>query len=164
MRIVIQRVSRAILSIDGRQHSAIGKGLLGKTVGITRLRGHWRTYRNTPLMPTYHPAYLLRNQALSEKRRVWEDMLLVMEKSGSWDEIKGAWFFPGVPLGLLLCGIMELLLRLFHALLSSPREANEEWGKPLADGMFYAVLLSIALIGFLAVAELGAFAMAPNPR
>ena len=31
-------------------------------------------------MPTYHPAYLLRNQALSEKRRVWEDMLQVMEK------------------------------------------------------------------------------------
>jgi DNA polymerase len=56
------------------------EGLLGKTIGITRLRGHWQTYRNTPLMPTYHPAYLLRNQALSEKRRVWEDMLLVMEK------------------------------------------------------------------------------------
>ena len=55
-------------------------GLLGKTIGITKLRGQWRTYRNIPLMPTYHPAYLLRNQALSEKRRVWEDMLAVMEK------------------------------------------------------------------------------------
>jgi DNA polymerase len=56
------------------------EGLLGKTIGITKLRGQWRTYRGTPLMPTYHPAYLLRNQALSEKRRVWEDMLAVMEK------------------------------------------------------------------------------------
>jgi DNA polymerase len=56
------------------------EGLLGKTEGITRLRGHWRTYRNIPLMPTYHPAYLLRNQSLSEKRRVWEDMLAVLEK------------------------------------------------------------------------------------
>jgi DNA polymerase len=56
------------------------EGLLGKTVGITRLRGQWQTYRGIPLMPTYHPAYLLRNQALSEKRRVWEDMLQVMEK------------------------------------------------------------------------------------
>jgi uracil-DNA glycosylase family 4 len=56
------------------------EGLLGKTVGITKLRGHWQTYRDTPLMPTYHPAYLLRNQAMSEKRRVWEDMLAVMEK------------------------------------------------------------------------------------
>ncbi len=53
-------------------------GLLGKTVGITKLRGQWRTYRGTPLMPTYHPAYLLRNQAMSEKRKVWEDMLAVM--------------------------------------------------------------------------------------
>ena len=56
------------------------EGLLGKTIGITKLRGNWKTYRGTPLMPTYHPAYLLRNQALSEKRRVWEDMLEVMEK------------------------------------------------------------------------------------
>jgi uracil-DNA glycosylase family 4 len=56
------------------------EGLLGKTIGITRLRGQWRTYRGIQLMPTYHPAYLLRNQALSEKRRVWEDMLAVMER------------------------------------------------------------------------------------
>ncbi len=59
------------------------EGLLGKTIGITKLRGQWRSYRNIPLMPTYHPAYLLRNQALSEKRRVWEDMLAVMEKLGA---------------------------------------------------------------------------------
>jgi uracil-DNA glycosylase family 4 len=58
------------------------EGLLGKTVGIMRLRGTWHTYRGIPLMPTYHPAYLLRNQALAEKRRVWEDMLQVMEKLG----------------------------------------------------------------------------------
>jgi DNA polymerase len=56
------------------------EGLLGKTLGITKLRGQWQTYRGTPLMPTYHPAYLLRNQAMSEKRKVWEDMLAVMEK------------------------------------------------------------------------------------
>ncbi len=58
------------------------EGLLGKTVGITRLRGTWQTYRGIPLMPTYHPAYLLRNQAPSEKRRVWEDMMAVMERLG----------------------------------------------------------------------------------
>jgi len=44
------------------------------------LRGTWKTYRGIPLMPTYHPAYLLRNQAMSEKRKVWEDRLAVMEK------------------------------------------------------------------------------------
>jgi len=58
------------------------EGLLGATVGITKLRGNWQTYRGIPLMPTYHPAYLLRNQSLSEKRKVWEDMLAVMTKLG----------------------------------------------------------------------------------
>ncbi len=57
------------------------EGLLGRSAqGITRLRGHWQTFRGIPLMPTYHPAYLLRNQSLSEKRKVWEDMLEVMAK------------------------------------------------------------------------------------
>lgn len=55
------------------------EGLLQKS-GITKLRGQWHTYRGIPLMPTYHPAYLLRNQAMTEKRKVWEDLLAVMEK------------------------------------------------------------------------------------
>jgi uracil-DNA glycosylase len=58
------------------------EGLLGKTLGITKLRGHWQTYRNIPFMPTYHPAYLLRSMALSDKRKVWEDMMQVMDKLG----------------------------------------------------------------------------------
>jgi len=56
------------------------EGLLGKTVGITKLRGNWQTYRGIPLMPTFHPSYLLRNQSPGDKRQVWEDMLQVMEK------------------------------------------------------------------------------------
>lgn len=56
------------------------EGLLGKAEGITRLRGKMQTFRETPLMPTFHPAYLLHNQAISEKRKVWEDMLQVMER------------------------------------------------------------------------------------
>lgn len=67
---------RVIVGLGG---TAI-EGLLGKTVLITKMRGQWNTYRGTPLMPTFHPAYLLRNQAMSEKRKVWEDMLAVMEK------------------------------------------------------------------------------------
>jgi DNA polymerase len=58
------------------------EGLLGKTEGITKLRGKWRLWRGVPLMPTYHPAYLLRNQAMTEKRKVWEDMMQVMERLG----------------------------------------------------------------------------------
>ena len=59
--------------------TAVG-GLLEKEVAITRFRGQWQTYRGIPLMPTYHPAYLLHNQSLAEKRKIWEDMLAVMER------------------------------------------------------------------------------------
>ncbi len=56
------------------------EGLLGTTEAMSRLRGRWHDFQGTPLMATYHPAYLLRNQSLSEKRKVWEDMLLVLER------------------------------------------------------------------------------------
>lgn len=58
------------------------EGLLGGPVFITQLRGRWKTYRGTPLMPTYHPSYVLRTQALGVKREIWEDMLQVMNKVG----------------------------------------------------------------------------------
>lgn len=56
------------------------EGLLGARGVMRELRGVWRSFRDTPLMITYHPSYLLRNHAPSEKRKVWEDMLAVMEK------------------------------------------------------------------------------------
>jgi DNA polymerase len=58
------------------------KGLFGRCDSISRCRGHWLELRGIPLMPTFHPAYLLRNQAPSEKRKLWEDMLQVMERLG----------------------------------------------------------------------------------
>ena len=58
------------------------EGLLGNFTGIMKLRGSWQTFRGIPVMPTYHPAFLLRNQALSEKRKVWEDMLKVLDRLG----------------------------------------------------------------------------------
>ena len=54
--------------------------LLKQKIVLTRSRGTWQTYGDIPLMPTFHPAYLLRNQSLTEKRKIWEDMLAVMEK------------------------------------------------------------------------------------
>jgi uracil-DNA glycosylase family 4 len=56
------------------------EGLLGTRATMRELRGRWHSYNGTPLMITYHPAYLLRNQAPSEKRKVWEDMLQVLER------------------------------------------------------------------------------------
>jgi len=56
------------------------EGLLGPIGTIGSLRGKFLEYRGTPLMPTYHPSYLLRNQSNTEKRKVWEDLLKVMER------------------------------------------------------------------------------------
>ena len=56
------------------------EGLLGARGTMRELRGRWHSYNGTPLMITYHPAYLLRNQSPSEKRKVWEDMMQVLER------------------------------------------------------------------------------------
>ena len=56
------------------------KGLLGlPSVAITRYRGRFQDFGGIPLMPTYHPAYLLRNPSPRVKRQIWEDMLQIME-------------------------------------------------------------------------------------
>lgn len=52
------------------------QSLLQSKVPISRIRGEWQSYQGIPLMPTYHPAYLLRNP--EGKRDVWEDMKEVM--------------------------------------------------------------------------------------
>lgn len=55
------------------------QGLLGVTLGITRLRGQWRLYEGRiPVMPTFHPAYLLRQP--TAKRLVWEDLQQVLKQ------------------------------------------------------------------------------------
>ena len=56
------------------------RGLLGTTEGISRLRGTWRQFEGIATMPTYHPAYLLRNPG--GKRPVWEDMQMVLKRLG----------------------------------------------------------------------------------
>jgi len=58
------------------------EGLLARTIAITHLRGQWQSYRTIPLMPTFHPSFLLRPENGDKKRLVWEDMLQVMEKLG----------------------------------------------------------------------------------
>jgi uracil-DNA glycosylase family 4 len=58
------------------------EGLLGATTAVSKVRGRWLDFRGIPVMATYHPAYLLRNQSITEKRKVWEDMLQVLERLG----------------------------------------------------------------------------------
>ena len=56
------------------------RGLFETSEPMKSLRGRWHDFGNIPVMATFHPSYLLRNQALSEKRKVWEDMLQVLER------------------------------------------------------------------------------------
>ncbi len=59
-------------------------GLLGPDPSrrMGSIRGSWQSFDETPMMITFHPSYLLRNDTLKTKRMVWEDMLQVMEKVG----------------------------------------------------------------------------------
>lgn len=56
------------------------QALLGDRTPISRRRGNWHEVLATALMPTFHPAYLLRNP--SDKKLVWHDIQLVMERLG----------------------------------------------------------------------------------
>lgn len=53
------------------------KNLLGTKEGITRLRGQFQNYKGIKVMPTFHPAYLLRDP--SKKRETWEDLKKVRD-------------------------------------------------------------------------------------
>lgn len=71
---------RQIDAIGPRMIIALGnaaaKTLLRTDTGISQLRGRFHTYHGIPLMPTFHPAFLLRNP--ERKRPVWEDLKMVM--------------------------------------------------------------------------------------
>jgi DNA polymerase len=56
------------------------QNLLGTKAGITRLRGEWQEYEGIPVMPTFHPSYLLRSPG--EKGKAWEDIKKVMTRLG----------------------------------------------------------------------------------
>ena len=59
-------------------------GLLGqgtfKTLG--EIKGRWHQFSSIPVMVTYHPSYILRNNSNRSKRAIWEDLLQVMERTG----------------------------------------------------------------------------------
>jgi len=50
------------------------KTLLDTKVGITKLRGTWHELAGIPVMPTFHPAYLLRAYTVENRTKVWEDL------------------------------------------------------------------------------------------
>lgn len=59
--------------------SPAAKTLLKTSSGITQLRGRWQLYRGIRVMPTYHPAFVLRQYTHETRRQVWDDMQQVMK-------------------------------------------------------------------------------------
>ncbi len=59
------------------------KGLLGAQAfrSLREIKGQWQDFDGTPVLPTYHPSYLLRNNTNRDKRAAWEDLLKVMERA-----------------------------------------------------------------------------------
>ena len=80
LRAQIEVVNPALLVALG---NTAAQGLLGfgsfKALG--EIRGKWREFAGKPLMVTYHPSYILRNQSNRSKRMIWEDLLKVMERA-----------------------------------------------------------------------------------
>jgi uracil-DNA glycosylase len=78
-------LKKQLAAIRPRVIVALGKFAAAWLTGrpgaaISALRGRWHTYAGIKVMPTYHPAYLLRTP--SAKRVVWEDLQLVMAELG----------------------------------------------------------------------------------
>jgi DNA polymerase len=74
-----------IAAVKPKAIVALGKPaasrLLGREVAITRIRGTWQEYRGIPVMPTLHPAYLLRQYTPGNRRAVWQDLKAALERA-----------------------------------------------------------------------------------
>ena len=93
-----EAVYRVTLSEPGDFHADVTLGrpaflqraLLGIDTGITRLRGEWLAWEPPagaecapiPVMPTYHPSYVLRTYTVEVRRQVWHDLRAVMARVG----------------------------------------------------------------------------------
>ena len=84
MEVCIPFLLRQVRIVRPKTIVALGatavKGLLRTNQGINSLRGHWHDFNGIPLMPTFHPAYLLRMPVA--KRDAWADLKLVLARLG----------------------------------------------------------------------------------
>lgn len=77
-----QFLFRQLITIKPKAIVCLGataaRALLNSKVGITKMRGNWHSWRDIPVMPTYHPSYLLRPYNQNAKREAWEDLKKVL--------------------------------------------------------------------------------------
>ena len=82
MEICGQFLERQLKTIQPKAICVLGataaKALLNSTVGITKMRGEWHEWNDIPVMPTFHPSYLLRAYNKAAKRLAWEDLKNVL--------------------------------------------------------------------------------------
>ncbi len=82
MEICGQFLQRQLKTIQPKAICVLGatasKALLNSTVGITKMRGEWHEWNDIPVMPTFHPSYLLRAYNKEAKRLAWEDLKKVL--------------------------------------------------------------------------------------
>ena len=74
----IDAIAPRVIVTLGKPASSL---LLGRDVSITRVRGIWHDYRGIPVMPTFHPAFLLRQYTEQNRRLVWEDLKAAHERA-----------------------------------------------------------------------------------
>ena len=77
LRRQIELVSPKVIVLLG---ATAARFLMNTTTGIMRLRGNWMKFGDIPVMPTFHPAFLLRQE--SAKREAWHDLQQVMARFG----------------------------------------------------------------------------------
>lgn len=74
-----------IAAVRPRAIVALGKPatslLLGRDVAISRVRGQWHEYRGIPVMPTFHPAFILRQYTQENRRLVWQDLKAALART-----------------------------------------------------------------------------------
>jgi uracil-DNA glycosylase len=84
MEICGQFLYRQLQAIKPKAICALGgtaaKALLGVKQGVMALRGKWHTWRDIPVMVTYHPSYLLRPYNQNAKKEAWEDLKKVLHR------------------------------------------------------------------------------------
>jgi DNA polymerase len=82
MEICGQFLERQLKAIQPKAICVLGataaKALLNSSVGITKMRGEWHEWNDIPVMPTFHPSYLLRAYNKEAKRLAWEDLKKVL--------------------------------------------------------------------------------------
>jgi len=74
----IDAVQPRVIVTLGKPASSL---LLGRDIAITRVRGTWHEYRGIPVMPTFHPAFVLRQYTEQNRRLVWEDLKAALDRS-----------------------------------------------------------------------------------